>query len=207
MISIYRVGDSRLHRWSAGPKLIGLLVLVTAISVVGDNPWFIAGGFALAFVFYLVAFVDRSSGYTSGLNEFAIQLWKLKWLIAVVFLPQLFFEHFFIALLQTGRVLDAVLLASVFSATTKNADLIRAIEKACQPLARMGVRPEAVSLVFAMTVNAIPMVIQFVANVKEAQQARGLNPKITLMAVPVLVASLKYADDFSEALLARGVEL
>jgi len=182
-------------------------MLVTLISVIGDNQVSIVGGLILAFLLYLIAFVDKSSGYTSGLNEFALALWRLKWLIAVVLVPQLFFEQLAVAFLHTGRVLDAVLLASIFSATTKNADLIRAIEKACQPLARMGVRPEAVSLVFAMTVNAIPMVIQFVANVKEAQQARGLNPKITLMAVPVLVASLKYADEFSEALLARGVEV
>lgn len=207
MITRFRAGDSLLHRMSAGSKLIGLLVLVTVISVLGDNPWFIAGGFILALVLFLIAFVDRSSGYTSGLNEFALQLWKLKWLIAVVFVPQLIFVHLLIASIHTGRVLDAVLLASVFSATTKNADLIRAIEIACRPLARLGVKAETVSLVFAMTVNAIPMLIQFIANVKEAQQARGLRPKVLLTAVPVLVASLKYADDFSEALLARGVEI
>jgi biotin transport system permease protein len=207
LITRFRAGDSLLHKLGAGPKLIGLLVLVTFISVVGDNQVFIVGGLILAFLLYLIAFVDKSSGYTSGLNEFALALWRLKWLIAVVFVPQLFFVHLLMALLHTGRVIDAVLLASVFSATTKNADLIRAIEIACRPLARLGVRAETVSLVFAMTVNAIPMVIQFVANVKEAQQARGLRPRIALMAVPVLVASLKYADDFSEALLARGVEI
>ena len=58
-----------------------------------------------------------------------------------------------------------------------------------------------------MTINAVPMILKFAAQTREAQQARGAKPSITLMTVPLLVASLKYADDFAEALAARGVEV
>jgi len=58
-----------------------------------------------------------------------------------------------------------------------------------------------------MTINAVPMILKFAAQTREAQQARGAKPSIALMTVPLLVASLKYADDFAEALTARGVEV
>jgi biotin transport system permease protein len=58
-----------------------------------------------------------------------------------------------------------------------------------------------------MTINAIPMITKFLAQTKEAQQARGVKPTPVLITVPLLVASLKYADEFAEALAARGVEV
>jgi biotin transport system permease protein len=112
----------------------------------------------------------------------------------------------------TVRLTDAVLLAALFSLTTKTRDLLDSIEsglgsKWCRPLTRLGLKPETVSLAFAMTMNAIPMIMKFLNQTKEAQAARGLKPTPVRMTIPLLVASLKYADEYAEALTARGVEV
>jgi biotin transport system permease protein len=46
-----------------------------------------------------------------------------------------------------------------------------------------------------------------VVAIREAQLARGLRPRSYRMAVPLLVLSMKHADEYAEALAARGVEL
>ncbi|MEN9989489.1 MAG: Cobalt transport protein, partial [Actinomycetota bacterium] len=48
---------------------------------------------------------------------------------------------------------------------------------------------------------------KFVVAIREAQLARGLRPRSYRMAVPLLVLSMKHADEYAEALAARGVEL
>jgi biotin transport system permease protein len=105
-----------------------------------------------------------------------------------------------------------MLLATLFSLTTKTRDLLDSIESVLgsqffRPLTRLGLKPQTVSLTFAMTMNAIPMIMKFLNQTKEAQAARGVKPTPVRMTIPLLVASLKYADEFAEALTARGVEV
>lgn len=203
MLALNRRGTSPIHRASAGWKLIALIALISAISITGANLVVSLVSFAAIFALFAVAFGDAKT--------FAKQLWSLKWLIAISLIPQLFFTTAAIAATITLRLTDIILLAALFTLTTKTADLIQAIERGLQPIARpltrIGLHPQTISLIFAMTINAIPMILLFTKNVQEAQKARGQSPRIHLMAVPVLVASLKYADEFADSLTARGVSI
>jgi biotin transport system permease protein len=194
-----------------GPKLLALILLIATISIPWPyieapiRPWVPALAFALAAALFGLAF--RSP------LEFFQQLWNLKYLIILITIPQLLFGTPWLDVLSaTVRLTDAVLLAALFSLTTKTRDLLDSIEsglgsKWCRPLTRLGLKPETVSLAFAMTMNAIPMIMKFLNQTKEAQAARGLKPTPVRMTIPLLVASLKYADEYAEALTARGVEV
>jgi biotin transport system permease protein len=194
-----------------GPKLAALILLIAAISIdlpfVDDSvkPWVPAFGLLVTAALYTAAF--------SGLGKFLAQVWSFKLLIALVTIPQLLFgTPIDTVLTATVRLTDAMLLAALFSLTTKTRDLLDSIEGALRskwlsPLRRLGLKPATVSLAFAMTMNAIPMIMKFLNQTKEAQAARGVKPTPVRMTIPLLVASLKYADEYAEALSARGVEV
>jgi biotin transport system permease protein len=211
MTSLKRSNSYPLHRLSPGPKLAALVLLIAAFSV--DLPfiddhfklWIPTLAFALTATLYFAAF--------SGLTKFTEQLWNLKLLIVLITIPQLLFGSSLINVLNaTIRLTDAMLLAALFSLTTKTKDLLDSIEATLgstwlRPITRLGLKPETVALAFAMTMNAIPMMLKFLNQTKEAQAARGLKPTPVRMTIPLLVASLKYADEYAEALTARGVEI
>lgn len=81
------------------------------------------------------------------------------------------------------------------------------MERAATPLARIGIWPSTIGLSISLALRAIPMLMQFSAGIMESQRARGNKPSALTATVPLLVAALKYADDMSEALAARGVEV
>ena len=211
MTSLNRSNASSLHRLSPGTKLLALILLIAAISIdlpfIADSakPWIPAFAFVLTAALYGLAF--------SGFAKFFVQLWNLKFLIVLITIPQLLFgTPWASVLVATTRLTDALLLATLFSLTTATRDLLDSIESALgakwlRPLERLGLKPQTASLAFAMTMNAIPMIMKFLNQTKEAQTARGVKPTPIRMTIPLLVASLKYADEYAEALTARGVEV
>ncbi len=207
MISLMRPGASPLHRLATGRKLVALIILISAISIIGSNQIGAVSGLAITYILYLVAFPKSALNDDFGATLFFQQLWNLKWLLAFIIIPQLIFGALWSTVLTNAlRLTDAFLIASLFTLTTKIDDLMLVIERTFKPLKRIGIKPETVSLTLAMTINAIPMIVKFLAQTKEAQQARGIKPNAVLLTVPLLVASLKYADEYAEALSARGVE-
>ncbi len=194
-----------------GPKLLLLVLLIAVISIqlpFIDAPfrsWVPAFAFAFTAALYTLAFKSPV--------KFFEQLWNLKFLIILITIPQLLFGTPWADVLGAStRLTVAMLLAALFSLTTKTRDLLDSIERALgskwlRPLRRLGLKPTTVSLAFAMTMNAIPMIMKFLNQTKDAQAARGVRPTPVRMTIPLLVASLKYADEYAEALSARGVEV
>jgi biotin transport system permease protein len=202
MNSLYRQGTSLLHRQTVGPKLIVLAALIGLLAVFATNPVAILAALAATTALYKIAFPS------DGVTTLAKQFWALKWLILIIVIPQLIFGAAWLPVTTNAlRLTIAISLATLFTLTTKHEAMLAAIERAVRPLKRIGIKPETVSLIIAMTINAIPMILKFAAQTREAQAARGAKPSIALMTVPLLVASLKYADEFAEALTARGVEV
>jgi biotin transport system permease protein len=203
MVTLFRPGGSRLHRAPAGPKLLALMTVIALISIIGSNPIGASAALIATIALYAIAFPA-----SAGVLLFLKQFWSLKWLLLLIVVPQLIFGTSWpIVSTNALRLTDAILLATLFTFTTKNSELMLAIERTFKPLERIGIKPETASLTLAMTINAIPMITKFLAQTKEAQQARGVKPTATLITVPLLVASLKYADEYAEALAARGVEV
>jgi biotin transport system permease protein len=75
-----------------------------------------------------------------------------------------------------------------------------------RPLRRVGVQPERVSLLLALTIRAVPVLVGTLSDVRDARRARGLERSPRALLVPVVLRTMRHADRLGEALVARGVD-
>jgi biotin transport system permease protein len=195
-LGLHEPGRSVLHRAPAGPKLAGLLVLVTVTVFVG-SPAVLAGITAVVAAGYVLARVPgrRVRQLLRGLVPLlvvvvAVQVWLLGPTAAAA------------AGLRLAVALGA---ATLFTLTTPVDAVVAAVERGLGPLRRVGVRPERVGLVVGLTVAAVGTLSGIAGQVREAARARGADRSPTAFAVPFLVRTLRHADELGEALAARGV--
>lgn len=189
MISLYRPGNSLIHRMPVGWKLIALAVSLGLISYVPKgliSSLVIAGSVV---VLYAVA----------GLKpiELLKQLWQMKILLLIVLLPQLVFAGIERGSYNTVSVFSGVLLAALVSLTTKTNEIVELIKRIT--------RSQGFALLIALSINSIALVAGFSKSITEAGLARGVKPNPIRQIVTLFVVSLRYADDYAEALAARGV--
>lgn len=189
MISLYRSGNSVLHRIPAGWKLIGLIIVLALFGIFGTNIWFAIFEPCLVLVLYLLAGVS--------FPEFLKHLWTLKYLVLLVLIPQLIFSGFEKGSSNAIVLVSGVLLAALVSITTKTSEIVELIYRMT--------RSKNFALLIALSINSIALVVGFSKNITEAGLARGVKPNLVRQIVTLFVVSLRYADDYAEALAARGV--
>jgi biotin transport system permease protein len=197
MLTLYRPGTGWMHRAPAGPKATVLLVVVLAVSLLPSTLWAAGVAAAVTCAAYLV------SGL--GLGELGRQAVGVRWVIVITLGAQLLFLPVELAVANTSRVVAAILIAGLLVLTTRVSDLLDAFERGLHPFRRLGVEPQRVALVLAVTITTIPVLARLAAGVREAQRARGVRVSIPGFVIPFLVVSLKHADELGEALTARGV--
>jgi biotin transport system permease protein len=197
MLTLYRPGTGWMHRAPAGPKAAVLLVVVLAVSLLPSTLWAAGVAAAVTCAGYVV------SGL--GIGELGRQAVAVRWVIVITLGAQLLFLPVELAVANTSRVVAAILIAGLLVLTTRVSDLLDAFERGLHPFRRLGVEPQRVALVLAVTITTIPVLARLAAGVREAQRARGARPSIPGFVIPFLVVSLKHADELGEALTARGV--
>ena len=195
-MNTYLHGRSWLHRLPASVKLSGMAGAMVALLLV-DSPAGIAAATGVTVVLYLTV------GLARALPE---QVWSLRWLVAVLVVLQVLTAGWAAAVVVTGRVVVAVVLAGLVTLTTRVADLLDVFERMLRPLRRLRVDSERVALVLALAIRAVPVVAGLAAEVRDAQQARGLRGSVRAYAVPLVVRTLRHADALGEALIARGLD-
>jgi biotin transport system permease protein len=197
MIALYRPGTSPLHRMPAGPKVLIFAAVALLLSLLPVTVWTVVTAYAVVGVAYVLSRV--------GIREFGHQLYTIRWMVVVMLIPQLILLTPLAAVTTTSRVVAVILLAALVTLTTRVPDLLDAIERSLGPLRRFGVDGAAIGLLFALTITAIPVIRGFAFTIREAQCARGARTRLSTFTVPLLVLSLKHADDVADALAARGV--
>lgn len=198
MIALYRDGTSVVHRLPAWVKLVVTAVVVFTVSLVPHTPVSLSIVAAMTVGCYLIAGL--------GILEVWRQLVAFRWLIVFALASQLVFLDTGVALVNTGRITVIIVFATLLTLTTTTADLLATTERALTPLSRIGVNPQKLSLVLAMTITTIPVIASFAATIREAQLARGVRVSPHNAVVPLMVMSLKHADDMAEAMIARGLD-
>ncbi len=196
-LGLYLPGTSPVHRAPAGLKL-AVLVAVGAVSFLLDTVGQV--GTALA----LVALGYRSAGVSVG--GLLRQARPLLWLLVAVGGFHLLVNGWARALVVTGVILVLVLLAGLVTLTTRTTDLVDTLVRALAPLRRVGVDPQRVGLLLALSIRSVPVVVGIAEEVRDAQRARGLHGSPRAYAVPLVIRSLRHADALGEALVARGVD-
>ncbi len=191
-------GESRIHRLSAGLKLLALAALGAGLVMLSDVGSLGAAAFLVAALFV----------WGAGLG--AARLWDatkplLIWLVLIV-AAQLWLGSLETALKVSVRLITLVWAASLVTLTTKLSDMSDAIVRLVAPFERFGVSPERVAFLIALTIRLIPAMLEIVKEVRDAQRARGIERSIAASFVPVITRVLKQADELSAALTARGFE-
>lgn len=196
-LGTYVHAKSPVHAVAAGHKVIGLLVGGTAL-LLTDSLWVI-GAALLAIVF--LSFLGRIPARTL----FA-QIRPAFWIFLLIFLFQLYARDVAFAATVVLRLSALLLLASLVTLTTPASVMIDAMERGLTWLRWFGINPTKVSLGFSLTLRFIPVIAAITAEVREAQKARGLEWSIIAIATPVIIRTLKMADDVANAIDARGYD-
>ena len=196
MIGVYVPGSSPLHRLGAGVKLVLLAASVVVVAMLPEW-WMLALALAIAVALFAVAGIPWRVAVR--------QLVPILWILAIAAPLNALFSGWESALTMSLRVSAFVALAAVVTLTTRVSAMLDAMQRALRPLGHR-VDADRIGLVLAMTVRAVPLMVEIVRAVLEARRARGAEGSMRAVAVPVVVRALQTADGMGEALIARGVD-
>ena len=194
MLEFYVDRDTAIHRAGAGLKLLLLAGLGAGLFFLKTWPPLVM---ALAGAVGLTALARIPFG------ALLRQLRPLLLLVAVVFASQLYFYDAAAALVATLRLLTLLLLSILVTLTTRPSEIVAAIERALQPLDGW-IAVEKVSLAISLALRFIPVLARMAAETREAQWARGRDRSMVALLTPLIIQTLKMADQVAEALDARG---
>ncbi|WP_072687642.1 energy-coupling factor transporter transmembrane component T family protein [Rhodococcus marinonascens] len=197
-LGLYHPDDTVVHRLPAGPKVLALVGGIVAITVFVRQPWDLLPAALIVVGAYAVARIPVRAA--------ASQPRPLLWMLVVIGAFQVVFTGWERALIVCGTLLLSVAAAALLSLTTRVTDMLDAITAAMRPLRRIGVNPDRVALVLAMTIRCIPLMSGIVRRVEDARKSRGLGFSLRALAAPVVVSTLMTADAMGEALAARGAD-
>ncbi len=195
MIGLYIPKDTFIHRLSPRIKLLFLTVCGTTIIMVSSISFL---GLFLLFValFYRVAKIS----FKTVIEQFK----SMGLLLVLLFVFQTIFNSWLTGVEVILRLVILFSLSSLISFTTKVSDMVDAIEAGLQPFCCFGINPSKVSMVISMAIRFIPLLSEKFNEVREAQQARGLNTNIVALAIPLIIRTIRMASEIAEALEARS---
>jgi biotin transport system permease protein len=191
MISLYRPGVSVVHRLPAWLKLAVLAVILVTLSLLQKSALLAGSSVFLS----LAVFV--AGGFSVA--DYLRTTWRFRFLVLVIALPQLFLVGVEEGILNTVVILSGLLIATLVTMTTKTSEIVDLIKKAT--------RSDNFALLIGLSINSIAVVGSIAAGIVEAGKARGVRPSTVRQLTNLFVVSLKQADDYAEALVARGVQV
>ena len=197
LTSTYQPGTSILHRSGAGVKLLGLLVFSTVL-VGWQSPVTVLVGFVLVAVLYVVG------GF--GARTLVAQVWPLRWIVLLLVPFQWWTAGWQVAVAVVGTLVVAVVGAALISLTTRVTDLLDVIARVLRPARAIGIDPDRVALLLALTIRAVPVIAGTLHEARDARRARGLEHSTRALVTPIVVRTIRHADRVGEALAARGID-
>ncbi|WP_416676443.1 energy-coupling factor transporter transmembrane component T family protein [Egbenema bharatensis] len=196
-LGLYIHRRSLIHRLAASTKLLMLAAMGIWVALIPD----------------LLGFVPplTIAGLGCVLSRLPLRpLWEqihpVFWLFAGILLIYGISGDWTTGAIAVLRFLVLILFASLITLTTRVSDMVEAIEQALQPFQRFGIHPGKISLMIALALRLIPVLLDQVRQIQEAQQARGIDRPILALLVPLFIKTLRMADELSDAIEARGFE-
>ena len=195
MLSLYVPGDSFVHRLPAGTKLLVLCTASVALFAVSGIPVHAGELLIVAGLFRVARLPWRETLH---------QLRPALFFLVPIFLFHVFLTDWILGLQTVLRIVVLLLLAVLVTLTTRLSDMIDVIERAARPLRHVGINPSKVGMMLSMVIRFVPLMMKEAREILEAQRARGLDRSAIALLVPLLIKTLKMADDLSDAIEARG---
>jgi len=197
MLSLYYPTGSLIHRAPTWLKLALLALGSAALFWLPDSYWS-ACVVAVPLLGYLLARLP--------LRVMGTDVLRMTFLLVFLLVTQLIFNAPEVAATVVARLTTIILGAQLFTRTTKVHHLISTVEHLTKPLRPLGANPYKIGLAVALMLSALGQIMGFIRQVRDAQRARGVRLAAWSWVVPVLVLSLKHADDVADALVVRGLD-
>ncbi|CDZ57318.1 energy-coupling factor transporter transmembrane component T family protein [Neorhizobium galegae] len=197
MKTLYVEGNTFLHRLSPRTKLLGLAVTSLLLFLI-HSPAVLVVAAILGGIVY--------ASLRLGWRQSWLRLRTILLTIAVVALFTLVLNGQHDALVVVTRLTALALLAAAVTATTSTGDFIDEITRLAMPLERLGVvRAADIGLSIGLVIRFVPEILSRYQAIRDAHRARGLKPKPLTLAVPLIILTLKNADEIAAAIDARGI--
>lgn len=195
MQGLYVEGETWIHRLPAGLKLLVLVFAGWGLMWVTHPAWLSLALVAVWMLFWMARVSMRG-------------VWRrmrpLAWFLVLIGLYVAWADGWLVASAAMLRLAALVLLGLLVTLTTPLSAMMDVVTVLLHPLERLGLlRAERVSLAFGMTMRMVPELYIQWNQIREAQAARGLESHPVALIVPMLVRTLKRADDMAEAIDAR----
>ncbi len=197
MRTLYVSGNSLLHRMSPRAKILSLAAL-SLILFASRSPAFLGVLCVASAVIYLLLRLP--------LRESWQRLRPVLLTIVIVGLFTLVADSAAQAGIFVLRLTSLMLLAAAVTATTSISDFMTEITALATPLERMRLLKAAdIGLAVGLVVRFVPEVLARYQAVRDAHHARGLKPRMMTTAVPMIILTLRNADEIASAIDARGL--
>ncbi|MBW9089215.1 energy-coupling factor transporter transmembrane protein EcfT [Rhizobium wenxiniae] len=197
MRSLHIDGNSVLHRLPAAAKLAALAVISLVLFMI-DNAGFLAGAALAGLAGHVLLRIS------------ATEIWRrMRPFVLIVVVVALFtavFNGTGEGLTAFFRLAALALFASLVTATTTTGDFIGVITRAAMPLERLGLlKARDVGLSIGLVIRFVPEILSRYEVIRDAHYARGLKPRPVSLIVPLIITTLKSADEIAAAIDARGI--
>jgi len=109
------------------------------------------------------------------------------------------------AAIVTTRLLILIGFAQAVTASSTVPEMTAAIETALRPFERIGLLDaERAGLTLTLAIRFVPLIMDEIAAIREAQAVRGLDRSVVALAVPLVVKIILRAQDLADAIDLRG---
>lgn len=196
LTDLYISGDSPLHRARPAWKLVLLFLFCTILFVV-THPVMLAIGLTTVTFGYAVAGLGPRAAYAAIRPAFFV--------LAIIFAAQLWLETLWLAIYVTLRLAALLMAAALVTYTTRASEFTEGL-LALLSRAPSWVPKAKIALAISLVWRFIPMIRAQFDEVREAQRARGLDRNMLALVVPLVVRTLKTADEVAEAITARSLD-
>jgi len=202
--------DSPVHRLDPRAKLIAMLLYAAVVLMISSLRGLLLTALASAAVMALTRVPFKV--YLRSLKP-------LRWLIVFIFLfPILFQQGWPDGIVQgtvtAGRMVLFIVFTAILTFTTRQSQLIQALEWLLKPFRRFGVSPEKWSLMMNLALRFIPTIVEEAKLILKAQASRGVDfaerswrekasALITLL-IPVTANTFRRAQELTDSMEARG---
>lgn len=195
LTDLYIPGDSPLHRMRPGQKLLMLFVYCTGVFLFSH--WVVLiTAFALVALGYGLARLRPKHGIEAVRPAF--------FMLLIISAAQIWLTDLNNAAFVTLRLICLLLAAALVTYTTRSSEFIDGILAGLKH-APAWVPKEQIALAMSLVWRFIPLVRNIFEEVREAQTARGQGSNMRALLVPVVVRTLKAADEIAEAIEARSL--
>ena len=202
-LALYVPGSSPLHRAPAAAKVIALVIIEVIIAATVTGPVAAVAALIGLAVMIMVARLPAATVWR--------QLRMIMILGVVVGVAHVVVGLGSAPAVSRGiglgaQLIVAVGVAVIITATTRLSALLDMVQRGLRPLRRFGVDPERTATLLVLAIRSVPVVAGMWAEIRDANRARGLGFVPTALGVPLIVRSLRHAEQLGEALQARGFD-